>query len=627
MFPKRSHVLAPLYQLTESKRKGQFQWTPECQQAFAQVKAMLAKDVFIRYPDANKPFHVYTDASDTQLGAVIMQEGKPVAYFSRKLTAAQRNYTVMEKELLSIVTTLNEYRTMLYGVRELHVHTDHKNLTYANLNSQRVLRWRLFLEEFNPTFHYIEWQANTLANTLSHLSAKEGQSGSDTDTVTPKTLPQHVTRANNSEAMHADLSGTPDYSYSFLVDDEELLECFLSFPEVTPEQPFALDFVTIAAAQQQEGLLQLCQTDPEHYTQEPIAHGSPPLVVYRAFPNAQPRIRIPDSMLDTVVQFYHMAMVHVGATKLYQTMAQFWVHKDLKTRTESTALQCDTCQKSKLTGKGYGHLPPREAFVAPWHEIAVDLIGPWVLYDQDGNAHSFTALTIIDTVTTYCEVILLRNKSAAHVALQLENQWLSCYPKPARCVFDQGNEFLGEAFQAVLRRHGIKPAGSTIKNPESNAVCERLHQSIGNALRALNYNHPPNNGVEAAERVDTALQTAAYAARTALHTTMKVSPGSIAFHRDMILNILLIVDFELLRQRRQALIDRNLLRANAKRIDHDYQPGERALKLATDNKKLDPTTLGPFTIERVHTNGTVVLRLNDHVTECINIRRIKPYRE
>jgi transposase InsO family protein len=267
---------------------------------------------------------------------------------------------------------------------------------------------------------------------------------------------------------------------------------------------------------------------------------------------------------------------HVGATRLYQTLSQLWKHDQLKNKAEQIAITCETCQLSKQKSKGYGHLPPREAFTVPWHEIAVDLIGPWTLYDENGNEYVFTALTIIDTVTTYCEVIPLRNKTAEHVGLQLENQWLARYPKPTRCVYDQGNEFLGEGFQKVLRRHGVKAAASTVKNPQSNAVCERLHQSIGNSLRVLNYD-APRDYETAYERILTATQTAAYAARAAIHSTMKLSPGSIAFHRDMILNIPLLVDFELLRQRRQALIDKNLIRANAKRIDHDYQPGQRVL--------------------------------------------------
>ena len=97
--------------------------------AFQRMKSIMAQDVLIYYPDHNKPFHIYTDSSDYQLGSTISQRDqgevlRPVAYFSRKLNKAQMNYPTGEKEFLSIFETLRTYRTMLLGA-QLDVYTDH----------------------------------------------------------------------------------------------------------------------------------------------------------------------------------------------------------------------------------------------------------------------------------------------------------------------------------------------------------------------------------------------------------------------------------------------------------------------------------------------------------------------
>ena len=120
----RLHILAPL--TAQAEKKSSIEWTPECQQAFDAMKAIMAKDAFLHYPDHNKPFDIYEDASNTQLGAAIFQDGVPIAFFSRKLNSAQRNYTTGKKEILSVVETLKEFHTLLYGCREINVHSDHK---------------------------------------------------------------------------------------------------------------------------------------------------------------------------------------------------------------------------------------------------------------------------------------------------------------------------------------------------------------------------------------------------------------------------------------------------------------------------------------------------------------------
>ena len=107
------------------------------------------------YPDFRKPFDIHTDASDIPLGAVILQDNKPIVFYSWKLNSIQQNYTVGEKELFSIVEVMNEFCMILLG-HEINVFTDHKNLIYKDHNNYQVIRWRLLLEEYGPNFIYIK---------------------------------------------------------------------------------------------------------------------------------------------------------------------------------------------------------------------------------------------------------------------------------------------------------------------------------------------------------------------------------------------------------------------------------------------------------------------------------------
>jgi hypothetical protein len=125
MWAKRSEMLAPLSNLvgecgeTKTTRKNKvkktpWHWDSIHQIAFANVKATIVKEVVLAYPDFSKPFEIYT-TSTKQLGAVITQENRPIAFFSWKLSGAQSKYTVTKLELLAIVETLKEFNGMLWG--------------------------------------------------------------------------------------------------------------------------------------------------------------------------------------------------------------------------------------------------------------------------------------------------------------------------------------------------------------------------------------------------------------------------------------------------------------------------------------------------------------------------------
>jgi hypothetical protein len=153
MRQKRSQILAPLTDLVgecgeikttkkNKTKKKPWWWESIHQEAFDNVKATIAKEVVLAYPDFTTPYVIYTDASRMQLGSVVTQGNRPIASFSRKLSVTQTKYSVTKIKLLAIVETLKEFQGMLRG-QTIKVYTDHKNLTQDALGStsDRVYRW------------------------------------------------------------------------------------------------------------------------------------------------------------------------------------------------------------------------------------------------------------------------------------------------------------------------------------------------------------------------------------------------------------------------------------------------------------------------------------------------------
>ena len=426
--------------------------------------------------------------------------------------------------------------------------------------------------------------------------------------LVPLEKKQELNNSNNSEANRID-------------DAMELLaESLLYYPQDVPV--FPLGFENIRMQQLQDPIL-LALLQQGIYTEEEF-HGTNLIC---SLQNNQQKIVLPEILQVPSIKWYHMVMGHGGATRIYNAISQFLFSPKLKSNVEKFVLSCDSCQRNKNLGQGYGHLPPRNDISTPWEEVAVDLIGPWEIEIPFVGTIRIAALTAIDTATGLAEINRINNRSAAHIALKFEQMWLARYPRPLRVVHDQGTEFTGANFQLHLHHLDIESVPITVKNPQANAICERMHKTCGDQIRTLIRENPPENVETVLKLVDTVLAAAQRARCITINRTMGMTPGAMVFGRDMLLPIPVLTDFNLIRQRRQTMIDENNCRANLRRKLHDYHIGDQVLLVTYDPSKLQDRATGPYTVAEVHVNGTVTIQRAPGVLERINIRRVRPYRE
>ena len=193
---------------------------------------------------------------------------------------------------------------------------------------------------------------------------------------------------------------------------------------------------------------------------------------------------------------------------------------------------CPICQKNKRRNAKYGHLPLKEAEVEPWDKMCIDLIGPYKIRRKGKPTLMCQACTFIDPATGWFEIAQIKNKQADTIANVADQEWFSRYPWPTQIIYDRGNEFLGKEFQEIIQKdYGIKRKPITVRNPQANAIVERIHQVIGNMIRTFELEDryldedDPWKGI---------LCAVAFAIRSTVHTTLQHTPGQLVFGRDIV---------------------------------------------------------------------------------------------
>ena len=578
MWKRRSHILSPLSKLVSKSVK--WKWTAIEQTAFDEAKRMIQKETMLAYPKFGETFHIYADASNTQLGGVIMQNNKPLAFYTRKLNSAQSNYSVGEKELLSLVETLKSFENILMG-QKLVVHTDHLNLLYKKLASARLVRWRMLLEEFGPEVKHIQGEKNVVADALSRLDLTKQQYDEIVDTKTPSQL-----------------------SYANQTDISEILE------ELFPMSP-----QEIKCHQQKDEKLQKDLEEKHDYFIKKVEGQD--LIMYRD------RIYVPATLKKRVMDWYHTYLLHPGSTRMISTIQSTMHWHGMRRDIEHFVKTCDICQRCKKQKKKYGLLPPKKAETTPWKRVNVDLIGPYTIQTKK-RKYELRAMTMIDPVTNWFEIARIINPSSEECQRAFDSTWIARYPRPKEIGFDNGSEFKA-LFMDLCDNMSLKRKPTTDYNPQSNAIIERIHQVLGNQLRTFELENRELTKTE--KTFEPFLTACAYALRCTYHTTLKATPGQLVFGRDMILPIKFEADWALIEKRKQMSINNSNRQENKKRIPHTYAVGDKVLLTKPGIlRKMSTPYSGPYIVQHVFSNGTINIQ-KGAVIQRVNIRRVVPYHE
>ena len=414
-----STLAAPLNEVL--KKNVGFKWGEKQEEAFNVLKQKLTNAPILALPNFQKSFEIECDASNVGIGAVLMQEGHPIAYFSEKLSGPTLNYSTYDKELYALVRALKTWQHYLYP-KEFVIHSDHESLKYikgqGKLN-KRHAKWVEFLEQFPYVIKHKKGKGNIVADALSRRHAL---------------LSMLETKLIGLECLK-----------SMYENDETFGEIFKNCEKFSENGFF-----------RHEGFLfkenKLCV--PKCSTRN--------LLVCEAHEGG--------------------LMGHFGVQKTLETLQEHFYWPHMKKDVQKFCEHCIVCKKAKSKVKPHGLYTPLPIPEYPWIDLSMDFV-LGLPKTSNGRDSIFVVVDRFSKMAHFipCKKV----DDASHVADLFFKEIVRLHGLPRSIVSDRDSKFLSHFWRTLWSKLGTKLLFSTTCHPQTDGQTEVVNRTLGTLLRTV----------------------------------------------------------------------------------------------------------------------------------------------
>jgi hypothetical protein len=539
-----SSIARPLINLTRKEQK--FEWTEACQASFENLQKLLVTRPIMAHPQENTDFILDTDACDVSIGAVLSQvqngEERVVAYGSKSLNKAERNYCVTDRELLAVRYFTEHYRSYLLG-RKFLVRTDHQALKWIFTMKEpknRIARWIEALSEYNFEIEHRQGIKHGNADAMSRCP-------NPWDCECKNFEALRCGPCKRCQRKNEQMEGT--FPNLEVIDEQRQVgtEAAVRITRSSLRSHNLLTCMNIDVQKKQmtdddiRPVYQWVKNGARPTPQE-LKNASPATRHYALIFNtlvihqdvlchkycnhdlstSHLRIVVPKGMRREILQQAHDGIMsgHLGEKKTRERVRRSFYWFDLRADVATYVQQCDTCMMIKGPTKKPKAPLGDMTTGAPWDRLSIDIMGPLPESSQ-GNKY---ILVVTDYFTKWVEIFAIPDQQAETCANILLNEVFARYGCPYDLHSDQGRNFTGEIFTELCKVLQIRKTRTTPYHPSGNGQVERFNRTLIRMIKAYLKGEQEN--------WDRNLGCLAGAYRASVHESTGFTPNMLMFGRE-----------------------------------------------------------------------------------------------